>query len=85
MRDGKYSIVADPNYELSRSNMFQEAWIPKIKSGGYTNFRLYNLEEDPGQQNDLADHKPQVLAKLKEKLLEINEGIMADGADWHLR
>ncbi|MGD1979183.1 MAG: hypothetical protein PVJ98_07315, partial [Akkermansiaceae bacterium] len=85
MRDGDYSLVADPDYELSTNNMFREAWIPKVKSGGYTNFRLYNLKTDPGQQTDLAADKPELTAKLKARLLEINASIMADGEDWHLK
>jgi len=85
LRDGDYSLVADPAYELSTSNMFREEWIPKIKSGSYTNFRLYDLTKDPGQQNDLADKLPEVAARLKKKLLEINASVMADGADWHLK
>ena len=83
MRDGKYSLVAEPDYELSKSNMFQEAWIPKIKSGGYTGWKLYDLESDPNQTKDLAGEKTELLEKLKKKLLEINRSIMADGADWH--
>ena len=55
MRDGDDSLVADPAYDLSRSNMFQEEWIPTTKAGTYTNFRLYNLAEDPQQQHDIAD------------------------------
>ena len=64
--------------------MFQEAWIPIIKKGGYKEFKLYNLEEDPGQQNDLSKKYPEVLDKLKKKMLEINASIMAEGEDWHL-
>lgn len=83
IRDGRYSLVADPDYELSTSNMFREEWIAKIKAGGYTNFRLYDLKEDPAQQNDLSEQQPQRLAELKKKLLAINESVMADGYDWH--
>jgi arylsulfatase A len=84
MRDGDYSLVAEPDYELSTNNMFQEAWIPKIKAGGYKNFQLFNLKEDPKQTTDLAAKQPERLAELKTKLLAINKSIMADGADWHL-
>ncbi len=84
MRDGDFSLVADPDYELSTSNMFQEEWIPKIKNGGYTNFRLYDLAKDPQQKKDLAASRPELTEKLKKKLLEINASIMADGHDWHL-
>ena len=83
MRDGDWSLVADPDYELSTSNMFQEEWIPKIKSGSYTNFRLYNLAEDPQQQHDIAGEHPELTDRLKQKLRAINNSIMADGADWH--
>ncbi|MBR9800219.1 sulfatase-like hydrolase/transferase [bacterium] len=83
MRDGRYSLVADPDYELSTSNMFQEAWIPKIKAGGYTNFRLYDLEADSQQTTYLAAEKPELAKRMKQQLLDINASIMNDGADWH--
>lgn len=85
IRDGDYSLVAFPDYELSTNNMFQESWIPKIKSGKYTGFQLFDLASDPQQQNDIADERPELAARLKEKLLEINASIMADGHDWHLK
>ena len=31
MRDGKYSLVAEPDYEISKKNMFNEAWIRQSK------------------------------------------------------
>ena len=85
MRAGDWSLVAEPDYELSTSNMFEEAWIPAIKSGGYTNFQLFDLKEDPAQTTDLAAERPEIVARLKKQLLEINASIMADGADWHLK
>lgn len=85
MRDGDWSLVADPDYDLSKNNMFQEAWIPKVKQGGYTNYQLFNLKDDPSQTTNLADAKPELLRKLKARLLKINASIMADGADWHLQ
>ena len=63
--------------------MFQEAWIPKIKAGGYKEFKLYDLEADRSQERDLAAEKPELLDRLKKQLLEINASVMADGADWH--
>ncbi len=85
MRDGDYSLVADPDYELSTSNMFQEAWIPTIKRGGYRNFQLFNLKSDPQQTTNIANKEPETLARLKKSLLKINASIMHDGHDWHLQ
>ncbi|MCM8533804.1 MAG: sulfatase-like hydrolase/transferase [Lentisphaeraceae bacterium] len=85
IRDGKYSLVAEPDYELSTSNMFKEEWIPAIKQGTYKNYQLFNLEEDPGQKHNLAANKPELLEKLKKKLLAINKSVMSEGTDWHLK
>lgn len=85
MRDGQYSLVADPDYELSTNNMFQEAWIPKVKTGGYRNFQLFDLASDPKQTTNIADKHPELLDRLKAKLLKINASVMADGHDWHLQ
>ena len=85
MRDGDYSLVADPDYELSTNNMFQESWIPQIKQGGYRNFRLFNLRADPAQTTDLAGQEPQILERMKKELLRINDSVMADAHDWHLK
>jgi arylsulfatase A len=85
IRDGNYSLVAERDYELSADNMFQESWIPKIKQGGYKNFQMFDLKQDPNQTNDIADEHPELLQRLKSKLLEINSSIMADGHDWHLQ
>jgi arylsulfatase A len=82
MRDGDYSLVAEPDYELSKNNMFQEAWIPKIRSGRYRNFQMFNLTKDPQQKNDLAAKNPELLKELKSKLLKINQSIMQEAYDW---
>jgi len=84
LRDGDYSLVAEPDYPLSTTNMFNEEWIPAIKMGSYKNYQLHNLKDDPGQENDLAAAQPEVLERMKKQLLQINQSIMADGPDWHL-
>lgn len=85
MRDGRYSLVAQPDYELSADNMFREEWIPRIRSGGYSNFQLFDLQTDPTQSTNIAEEHPELLTELKQKLLRINESVMADGHDWHLQ
>ena len=84
IRDGDYSLVAEPDFELSTHNMFQEAWIPSIKSGTYKNYQLFNLKTDPTQKTDIARQNPELTDRLKKQLLEINASIMADGPDWNL-
>ena len=67
-----------------RLNMFNESWIPTIKSGTYRQFQLFDLARDPKQQQDLSAQLPGVVARLKKKLLEINASVMADARDWHV-
>ena len=85
MRDGDYSLVAEPDYDLSTNNMFHESWIPIIKHGSYTRFQLFDLSRDPKQTRDLSGEQPERLEQMKTKLLQINASIMSDGADWHLK
>lgn len=82
MRDGDFSLVADPNYELPTDNMFDENWIPAIRKGGYTNYRLFDLKNDPGQTHDLAADQPGRVEEMKKKLLEIHVSVMSDGTVW---
>jgi arylsulfatase A len=49
MRDGDFSLVANPDYEIPTTNMFQERWIPQVKNRGYKDFQLFDLSNDPGQ------------------------------------
>ena len=65
-----------------RLNMFQESWIPSIKSGNYGRFELFDLAKDPGQQTDVSTQFPDVVARLKKKLLDINASVMADAPEW---
>jgi arylsulfatase A len=56
-----------------------------VKDGGYKDFQLFDLSKDPGQTQNIASDNPELLKKLKAKLLEINRSVMADGTDWHLQ
>ena len=44
----------------------------------------FNLKDDPNQTTDIAAENPELLRRMKSKLLEINRSIMSDGHDWHL-
>jgi YVTN family beta-propeller protein len=70
--------------EFVRLNQFQETWTPAIKSGsgGFRKFELYDLASDPNQQNDLASSKPEVVERMKSRLLEINASVLADAPTW---
>ena len=56
-----------------------------IKSGGYRDYQLFDLEKDRAQTTSVADQFPGVLKRMKNQLLEINSSIMSDAHDWHLK
>jgi arylsulfatase A len=63
-------------------NMFNESWIPAIKAGTYGRYELFDMARDSGQTQDVSKQHPDMVARLKERLLEINANIMADAPDW---
>ena len=68
--------------EFVRLRTFQEAWIPAIKSGGFSRFALYDLKADPLQKKDISKQRPEVTNRLKKKLLTLYKDVMADAPDW---
>jgi len=66
-----------------RLNMFNESWIPSIKTGTYARFQLFDLANDPSQNRDVSKQHPEVFDRLKQQLLKINASVMADAPDWH--
>jgi arylsulfatase A len=63
-------------------NMFNESWIPAIKSGTYGRYELFDLAQDSGQQNDVSKRHPEIVDRLARQLLELNASVMADAPDW---
>ncbi|MFV1965399.1 MAG: sulfatase, partial [Pirellulaceae bacterium] len=82
-----YKVFKNKDAERLRSkfmrlNVFQESWIPTLKSGNYHRFQLFDLAEDPAQKVDVSDQHPEIFARLKRQLLEINASVMAEAPDW---
>ncbi len=65
-----------------RLNVFQDSWIPVLKSGSYHRFQLFDLAADPTQKVDVSKQHPEVFSRLKRELLKINASVMAEAPDW---
>ena len=68
--------------EFVRLRTFQEAWIPTIKTGGFSRFALYDLSTDPLQKKDISKQRPEVTERLKKQLLALYKDVMTDAPDW---
>ncbi len=53
--------------------------IPQIKP---EHFELYNLDQDPGQLNDLSNKYPEKVEEMKLTMLQLREEMITEGGDW---
>jgi arylsulfatase A len=69
MRDGDWKVLAklDGGSAPTRSNL-NASNVDSIRNAKLTDFSLFDLTKDPGEQNDLATQEPQRLAQMKESL-----------------
>ena len=82
-----YKVFKNKDAERLRSkfmrlNVFQESWIPVLKSGSYHRFQLFDLAADPTQKVDVSKQYPKVFSRLKRQLLKVNASVMAEAPDW---
>ena len=61
---------------------FNESLIPLMKKGGVDRVELYDLSKDIGQQNDIANKHPKLIAHMKKQANIIYKSVMADGPDY---
>ena len=45
-------------------------------------FELYNLRDDREERIDVADKHPEIVARLKSKMLKLKQEVVAEGGDW---
>jgi len=84
IRAGEWCLTADPEIDLSRDNLFLESDIEDIKATGLTNFQLFNLRRDIGQERDLAAEYPEIFAEMKRQMRELHAEVVEEAPDWRV-
>lgn len=82
IREGEWSLVANPEPDLPRDNLFLEEWIGRLKEARLVNFRLYNLQDDPQQRVDLSAAEPARLEAMRRQLTRLHREVMNEAYDW---
>ncbi|WP_339902959.1 hypothetical protein [uncultured Cyclobacterium sp.] len=82
IRQGPWNLIADPEIDIPRGNMFQEAYIGMIKETKLVNFRLYNLRNDPKQNKDVSSDNPEVFESMKKEMIRLHDEIVEEAIDW---
>lgn len=84
LREGDWKIVAwwdqDPNLPLGGS--LKAGQVPMIKTSHLVGFELYNLADDPREQQDLAAAQPARLQEMSRKIRDLYTEIVGEGPYW---
>ncbi len=78
----KYKEAERLRGQYIRLKMFNESWIPSIKSGTYGRLELFDMAQDSGQKMDISRQHPDIVARLRGELLKINASVVADAPEW---
>lgn len=72
MRDGKWKLIAKfDGGKLPKFENITTANVQQIQQAKLTDFALYDLEADIGEQNDLANNQSRVVSELSQKMQKI--------------
>ncbi len=82
MRSGDYNMVGFTDDTLPRTHHFVDKDMEFIKKTELTRFELYNLDKDPGQQNNIINKKPELADSLKTVFIKLFEEVTDEGPYW---
>jgi arylsulfatase A len=83
MRVGDWKILGITDApELSPGSSVHPGDMEILKSSRIVGFELYNLRDDPAEENNLAETEPERLAELSKLLVEKYAQVQAEGPVW---
>lgn len=82
IRENDWCLIADPELDIPKDNLFKEEWIGLVKQTELANFRLFNLRDDPGQHHDVAEKNPGKLKEMKKKMIALHKEVVSEAIDW---
>ena len=75
-------LLARANDNVPRTHWISDIDMSFIKNIQPEFYELYNLENDAGQQLDLASSEPEKLESMKKELFLLLEEVKAEGPVW---
>jgi arylsulfatase A len=61
---------------------FQPAHMTYLENQQPQYFELYDLASDPQQQHDLSARQPELVAQMRERMLQLKQEMVREGGDW---
>jgi arylsulfatase A len=82
MRMDDYVLIGNALDSIPRTHPISDLDMDFIKNIQLKKFELYNISEDPAQQNNLAESHPDILNKMKPQMIALLEEIKKEGPYW---
>jgi hypothetical protein len=83
MRDGSWKLLAKINNGgLPRMENINDKTIERIRTATLTDFELYQIAEDIGEEKNVIDQYPKEAARLKQKLEAIYKDLAETSQVW---
>ena len=82
LRDGPWKILARIEAPRPRGGNITADVIKAIRQAPLAGFELYQIENDPGEKNELGAREPERLVRMKAALEAFHAGVAADAPDW---
>jgi arylsulfatase A len=85
MRDGAWALVANTNdADRPKTHPLVREDMPHIRQSRPEEFQLFNLQDDLGQQHDLAEAEPERLESMVRRLEELHREVVTKGPQWDI-
>lgn len=85
LRDGDWVLGADWDRPGPRMGRITLDAVRQLRAAALTDFRLWNVREDVGQEVDLAATAPERVEALRTVLASLHAGVVSDAPDWPAR
>ena len=72
---GDLECIRQGNWKLRRRKYRLKRGAPKLENPPEFNYELYDLSKDIGEKNNLADKSPDLVAKLNQRMQELDAEI----------
>jgi arylsulfatase A len=82
LRIDDYVLIGNALDSVPRTHRLADFDMDFIKNIQIEEFELYNIVEDPSQQNNLAETHTEILEKMKPQMLKLLEEIKEEGPYW---
>lgn len=82
MRSGDWSLVGYHETRVPSSHALSREQMRWLKETPLTRFELFNLREDIGQQENVAEQHPQKFEQMKEEMIKLHREVVDEGPMW---